>query len=117
MSLSFDTAVEDIREAAMKHQLPGPEKKLLWATIVSQFAESPSCDGALVDLLEKIIQDYVEKLADEDVIAIWLETEAGGGDDPETLYADSVRMDLEVELLEEVTRVACDEAKPPSKRY
>jgi len=111
MSLSFYAAVEDIREAAMEHRLPGPRKEVLWATILAQVAKSDTCDGSLADLLLEIIRDYLKKPADQDIVAMWLETETGGGADPEVLLPDCVRIDLEMELLAEVTRVAWEEAK------
>jgi hypothetical protein len=46
----------------------------------------------------------------------WLETETGSGDDPEELLADCVRIDLEMELLAEVTKVAWDEARPQTQK-
>jgi hypothetical protein len=45
-----------------------------------------------------------------------LETETGGGDDPEELLADCVRIDLEMELLAEVTRVVWEEARPKTPK-
>jgi hypothetical protein len=42
MSLSFYTAVDDIREAATQYRLPGPRKKLPWATILRQVAKTDS---------------------------------------------------------------------------
>ena len=120
MSLSFFAAVDDIREAAINHQLPGPgKKKLLWATILSQVAKRDTCDGVLADLLLEIIRDYLKKPSEEDIISMWLQTESGGGDDPETLFVDGTRNFLEMELLAEVTRLAWDEAKEqnrPKKR-
>lgn len=110
--MSFFTAAEEVREAAMKHRLPEPGKTCLWETILAQVAKQDSCDGSLADLLLDIIRDYLKKPADEDIIAMWLETETGGGDDPDELLADCVRIDLEMELLAEVTRIAWDEAKP-----
>jgi hypothetical protein len=49
MSLCFYTAVDDIREAATQHRLPGSRKKLLWATILRQVAKQDACDGSLAD--------------------------------------------------------------------
>lgn len=115
MSLSFFAAAEEIREAAMDYRLPGP-KKLLWATILSQVAKTDTCDGSLADLLLEIIRSYLKKPDDKDIIAMWLETESGGGDDSEELLADCVRIDLEMELLAEVTRIAWDEAKKRPRR-
>ena len=117
MSHSFFAATDDIRDAAIAHRLPGPgKKKFLWDTILSQVAKRDSCDGALADLLLEIIRDYLKKPTDQDIMSMWLETKSGGGDDPETLFVDCVRIDLEMELLAEVTRVAWDEARPPKRK-
>jgi hypothetical protein len=116
MSLSFFAAVDDIRDAAIEHRLPGPRKKLLWATILAQVAKRDACDGSLANLLLGIIRDYLKKPTDEDIISMWLQTESGGGDDPEELLPECVRIDLEMELLAEVTRVAWDEARPPKRK-
>ena len=49
MSLSFFTAVDDIRDAAIEHRLPGPRKKLLWATILAQVAKRDAWDELELD--------------------------------------------------------------------
>ena len=116
MSLCFYTAVDDIREAATEHRLPASKRKFLWSTILAQVASSDICDGSLADLLLDIIRDHLKRPSDEEIISMWLETETGGGDDPEELLADCVPIDLETELLAEVTRVAWQEARPPEKR-
>ena len=116
MSLSFYTAVADIRATATEYRLPGSKKAFLWATILAQVAKSDMCDGSLADLFLDIIRDYLKRPSDEEIISMWLETETGGGDDPEELLADSVRIDLEMELLAEVTRVAWDEARPKARK-
>jgi hypothetical protein len=104
-------AVEDIRELALKHRLPGSGTAFLWATILAQFAESNSCDGTLANTLEEIIRAYLKEVDDNAIISMWLETETGFGDDSEELIADWVRIDLEMELLDEVTKLAFEEAK------
>jgi hypothetical protein len=116
MSLSFYAAVDDVREAATEYRLPGSNKKLLWATILAQVAKQDACGGSLADLLLDIIRAYLKRPSEEEIISMWLETETGGGDDPEELLADCVRIDLEMELLAEVTRVAWDEARPRTPR-
>ena len=115
MSLSFYTAVDDIRETATEYRLPGSRTKRLWATILAQVAKSDACDGSLADLLLGIIRDDLQKPSDEDIISMWLETESGGGDDPDELIPDCVRIDLEMELLAEVTRVAWEEDRPKTQ--
>jgi hypothetical protein len=74
-----------------------------------------SCDGSFADLLLDIIRDYLKKPTDEEIISMWLQTDTGGGDDSEELLAGCVRIDLEMELLAEVTRVAWDEARPKTQ--
>jgi hypothetical protein len=64
LGLSFYTAVEDIRETATEYRLPGSNKKLLWATILAQVAQSNACDGSLAALLLGIIRDYLQKPSD-----------------------------------------------------
>ena len=109
--MSFFTAVDDIREMATEYRLPASRKKLLWATILAQVAKCDMCDGSLAELLLDIIRDYLKRPTDEEIISMWLETETSGGDDPDELLADCVRIELEMELLAEVTRMAWDEAK------
>jgi len=116
MSLSFHTAVDDIRGAATQYRLPVSKKKRLWSTILAQVAKQDACDGFLTNLLLEIIRDYLKRPSDEEIISMWLETETGGGDDPDELLADYVRIDLEMELLAEVTRVAWEEARPRTPR-
>src|ERR1700758_4888433 len=99
MSLSFSTAVDDIRETATEYRLPGSKKKYLWSTILAQVDKQDTCEGSLADFLLEIIRDYLKKPSDEHIVSMWLETETGGGDAPEELLADSVRIDLEMELL------------------
>jgi hypothetical protein len=116
MNLSFYTAVDDIRERATEYRLPGSNKKFLWATILAQVAKSDMCDGLLSDLLLDIIRDYLKRPTAQEIISMWLETETGGSDDPEELLADSVRIDLRMELLAEVTRVAWEEARAKTQK-
>jgi hypothetical protein len=116
MSLSFYTAVDEIRDAATENRLPGPRKKPPWATILRQVASSDMCDGFLAGLIVDIIRDYLKRPSDEETISMWLETDTGSGDDPEGLLADCVRIDPETELLAEATRVAWDEARRRTQR-
>jgi hypothetical protein len=116
IEMSFYTAVEDIREVATEYRLPGSKTKFLWATILAQVAKQDACDGSLADLLLNLIRAYLKKPTDQEIVSMWLETETGGGDDPEELLADCVRIELEMELLAEVTRVAWDEARPQGQK-
>ena len=116
MSNSFYAAADEIREAATTYRLPGPRKKFLWATILSQVAKRDTCDGNLADLLLEIIREYVKELSDEAIISMWLQTETGCGDNPGDELPESIRPALEMEFLAEVTRTAWAEARPPEKK-
>ena len=88
----------------------------MWSTILVQVGKSDTCDGSLAEVLLEIIRDYLKTPTDQEIISMWLDTETGGGDDPDELLADGVRIDLEMELLAEVTRMAWQEARPQGQK-
>ena len=70
-----------------------------------------SFDGEFVATFLDIIREFLAGLSDETVIALWCQTESVMGDDPEEQIAECVRIELEDELLHEVTKSAWEEAK------
>ena len=104
-------AVEEIREKLVRHRLSG--RKSLWATILKQIAKQDSFDGHYADTILEVIRSFLSQLDDGTVISLWRQTETGMGaeTEEECLYPDSVRMDLEMELLQEITDLAWEEAK------
>ena len=110
-TLTLFQAIDVVRERVMR--LPSSEKADVWSTILKQIAKRKSFEGRYAVAIEEIIRPLVQRLDDDVAIAMWRETEIGMGDDAddEQLVADSVRMDLEVELLEAVTHLAYEEAK------
>jgi hypothetical protein len=109
-------AVDAIREKLVQHRLS--ERKTLWATIVKQIAKQDAFDGQYADTILEFIRSLLGQLDDATIISLWRQTETGVGDETEDecLYPDSVRMDLEMELLQETTELAWEEAKDAPRR-
>ena len=104
-------AVDAIREKLVQHRLSG--RKTLWATILKQIAKQDAFDGQYADTILEVIRSLLGQLDDATIISLWRQTETGMGDETEDecLYPDSVRMNLEMELLQEITDLAWEEAK------
>jgi hypothetical protein len=103
--------VDVIREKLVKHRLSG--RKPLWSTILNQIAKQDSFDGSYADTILEAIRSFLKPLDDKTIISLWRQTETSMGDDTddECLFPNCCRMDLETELLQEVTALAWDEAK------
>jgi len=104
-------AVDAIREKLIEHRISRTAD--LWSTILKQIAKQDSFDGKYVHTILESIRSFLSQLEDATTIAIWRTTEAGYADDSEDdcLFPDSIRIDLEMELLKEVTDLAWNEAK------
>jgi hypothetical protein len=104
-------AVDAIREKLAQHRLSG--RKTLWATILKQIAKQDTFDGHLADTILEVIRSFLKPLDDETIISLWRETETGMCDDTDDdcLFPDCCRMDLDMELLQEITNLAWEEAK------
>ena len=111
ISLHLTDAVEQIRNAAIAHQV-ATKKGDLWSTMLSQIKPRDSIDGTHANALQVIIATFLGQLDDGTVTALWAETETGQADhdDLESPAADYVRTALEMELLDEVTKLAWEEA-------
>ena len=79
--------------------------------MLRQLGERDSFEGEFADTFLDLIRKFLAGLSDEAVIDLWCQTETGMGDDPEEQVAEFVRFELEEELLDEVTKVAWDEAR------
>ena len=102
--------VDEIREKLVRHRLSG--RKTLWATILKQIAKKDGFDGQYVDTILEVIRSFLGQVDDETLISLYRQTEVGMGDEIEdgNLFPDSIRMDVEMALLQEVTTLAWDEA-------
>ena len=104
-------AVDAIREKLVQDRLSG--RKTLWATILKQIAKQDAFDGAYADTILEIIRSLLRPLDAATIISLWRETEVGMCDETEDirLFPDDLRMDVEMELLQQVTDLAWQEAK------
>jgi hypothetical protein len=70
-------------------------------------------DGHHADTILEVIRHFVSQLDNGTTISLWRQTETGMGDETADacLYPDSLRMNLEMELLREITNLAWEEAK------
>ena len=83
-----------------------------WNKVISQISERDYLDSSYCDIIEKFISVYLDKLDDDSKRHLWTETETGGWNSHlavQDIHIDSIEMDLEVELLDEITRYAWDE--------
>jgi hypothetical protein len=80
---------------------------------LKQIRKQDSFDGQYADTIVNLIRSFLSRLDDQTAIGIWRTTEAGFADDTDDdwLFPDSIRIDLEMELLKAVTDLAWNEAK------
>ena len=109
--MDLTEAVEAIREKLIEHRISRSAN--LWSTILKQIRKQDSFDGHYADTILEIIRSFLSQLDDQTAIGLWRTTEAGLADDTEDdyLFPDSIRIDLEMELLKAVTDLAWNEAK------
>jgi hypothetical protein len=102
--------LDAIRGKAMQMELS--EGADLWSAILKQIRRTKYFDQRYADAIEELIGSIVKGLDDATVIAMWRETETGMADnaEDEDLFPGSVRMDLEMELLDEIGKLAYEEA-------
>ena len=107
----FTEAVDAIRGKLIEHRLSGT--KTFWATILKQIAKRDAFDGHYAETILEVIRAFLSSLDDTTTISLWRETETGMCDDTEDecLFPDCCRVDLEMELLQEITNLAWEEAK------
>jgi hypothetical protein len=110
MTMYLPEAVDEIRAKLVQHRLA--PRKFLWPTILKQIAKRDAFDGAYADTILEIIRSFLSQLDDAAMISLWRETEVGMGDESEDdcLFPDDLRMDVEMELLGQLTDLAWYEA-------
>ena len=109
-TMYLSEAVDAIREKLVQHRLPG--RKTLWATILKQIAKQDAFDGAYADTVLEVIRSFLRPLGAPTIISLWRETEVGMCVETldDRLFPDDLRMDVEMELLQQVTDLAWEEA-------
>lgn len=108
--MELTEAAHAIRDKLIDHRISRTAN--LWPTILKQIETRDSFDGNHADTILDIIRSFLSRLDDQTVIALWRTTEAGFADETENdcLFPDSIRLELEMELLKEVTDLAWNEA-------
>ncbi len=110
-NMELTEAADAIREKLIEHRMSRTTN--LWSTILKQIRKQDAFDGQYADTILEIIRSFLSQLDDETSIALWRTTEAGFADETEDdcLFPDCIRIDLEMELLKEVTDLAWNEAR------
>ncbi|MFH1699550.1 MAG: hypothetical protein ABIE07_03090 [Candidatus Zixiibacteriota bacterium] len=89
---------------------PDNEEMNIWDMVVYQIKKKDSIEGVYYDLTQNVVNDNISKLKNEEII-IWKETESGINRDyePEDVPIDSLKLDLEEEIMDEITNIAWHE--------
>ena len=85
----------------------------LWTTILEQIRKQKSLDGTLSDAIQEVIDSFLEALNQDSMNSIWEETDTGMQREygAEEIGPDEAEQDLRMELLDEVTKLAWEEAR------
>ena len=103
--MSLTDAIDTIREKLLTTGL--------WTTILAQIRKRNSLDGTLADAIQESIDGFLEALDEQAMNSIWEETDTGMQNDyrAEETGPLEIQEDLRMELLDEVTGLAWEEAK------
>jgi len=84
----------------------------MWQTILKENAKQDRFDGPYADTIQEMIQILLRPLDAATIISLWRETEVGMCDETEDdrLFLDDLRYDVEMEILQQITDMACYEA-------
>jgi hypothetical protein len=110
-TMYLSEAANEIREKLLRHRLA--PRKFLWPTILKQLAKQDSFDGAYANIIMDATRSLLRPLDDAAIISLWRETEVGMGDasGADRWFTQDLRMDVEMELLQQLTDLAWYEAR------
>ena len=110
MVMFLTEAVDEIREKLVQHRLA--PRKFLWQTLLKQIKKQDSFDGHLEDPIIETIRSLLRPLDDATINSLWQETEIGMSNESKADHylADDLRVDVEMELLQQITDLAWYEA-------
>ena len=96
-------------------KIPCPDDKRVdvWTAMTLQISSKDSCDWTYVSIIMKLINKHLKELKEKTIRSLWKETETGIKHllDDEGFLADSLLTDLEMELLDLITKSAWDDAE------
>ena len=80
---------------------------------MKQTAKDGGFDGHLVDPILEMIDALLAELTEEAIKSMWEETETGMGSAYKAaeLFVEELRQDLQMEILDQVTKLAWQEAQ------
>ncbi len=113
MSRGLSECVNDIINELNLKPCPDNDQMNLWDMAVHQIKKKNSLDGFYYDSIQSISNEYISKLKANEVMRIWKETETGMNSNYEAgnVPIDSLKFDLEEEIMYEITGVAWSEAE------
>jgi len=105
MTMNFSQAIYRIISDIDKTYI-GNEKKSAWSSIIMQLKKSGSFSNKFSYIIENRIVGFIDRISDEEKISIYNETETGmvGPVDVKTAIISQVEFDLQMELLNEITK-------------
>ena len=105
MSLNLSHAIYRIISDLDKTHVDDEEKSV-WSSIIMQIKKSDSFSNKYVHVIENRIEGFIDRITDGEKITLYNETETGITNpiDIETAIISQVELDLQMELLDEVTK-------------
>ena len=100
--------INSIIQTLNSKHFPENDKMNLWEMTLHQIKNKNSIDGRCYGSIQNIVNESIKKLSDEEIIGIWKETELSLNRDfePEDVPIDSLRFDLEEEIMDGITAIA-----------
>ena len=108
MSKGISEFITSIIQALNLKSCPDSDEMNLWEMTLHQVKNKNSIDGIYYNLIQNIVNESIRKLRYEEVIQIWKETESSINRDfePEDVPIDSLKLDLEEEIMDEIATIA-----------
>ena len=113
MSKGLSGCVNEIINELKLKPCPDNNQLNLWDTAVHQIKKKNSLDGFYYDSIQSISNEYIKKLKENEIVQIWKETETGMNSsyEAENVPIDSLKFELEEEIMYEITGLAWSEAE------
>jgi predicted nucleic acid-binding protein len=100
--------INSIIQTLNSKSYPENHEMNLWEVTINQIKNKNSIDGRCYSIIQNIVNQSIKNLRDEEVMQFWKETELSINRDfePEDIPIDSLKFDLEEEIMDEITTIA-----------
>ena len=100
--------LNNIIQTLITQACPENDEMNLWEMTLYQIKTKDSIEGRYYSLIQNIVNDSINKLGNNEIIRIWRETELGGNSnlEPEDVPIESLKFDLEEEIMDDLTTIA-----------